>query len=205
VNLPEATDSVYKRGVAMSMHVSMVPMNTNRLHIRPFELDDRVALYRTIFTDPDVCRFYCGKTKSRGEANEWLTYRVRQSEYGYGWMAVVRQSDHILLGFVALQPYLAAVQLEVHTGTPPHMRFEVELSFAFGRAHWGQGYAYEACQALIEYAFKAVKLPRLVDRIDRRDARSIRLVERLGFRERTNYHPGWDGGATYVLDNYLLR
>ena len=189
----------------MSMHVSMVPMNTDRLHIRPFDLDDRAAIYQTIFTDPEVCRFYCGKTKTRGEADEWLAYRVRQTEYGYGWMAVVRRSDRTLLGFVALQPYLAAVQLQENAETPPYMTFEVELSYALGRAHWDKGYARESCQALIEHAFTQVKLPRLVDRIDRRDERSVRLVKHLGFQERSNYHPGWDGGATYILDNYLLR
>ena len=32
----------------------------------------------------------------------------------------------------------------------PVHSIEVEFAFAFGKAFWGQSYAYEACQALIE-------------------------------------------------------
>ena len=61
----------------------------------------------------------------------------------------------------------------------------------------------EAGQALIEYAFLEMRLPRLVNGIDDANTPSIRLAEKLGFRRVRNLHPE-QGGHAWVLDNHLL-
>src|ERR1043166_5322402 len=61
-----------------------------------------------------------------------------------------------------------------------------EVAYILGSAHWGRGYAHEAMTAMLahlgERAFFA--------NVDGQNARSIRLLERLGFRH--------DGGERYV-------
>jgi RimJ/RimL family protein N-acetyltransferase len=68
-------------------------------------------------------------------------------------------------------------------GDPPSAfgSIEVELAFAFGKPYWGQGFAYEACLAMIDYAFLQLKLPRLVGGAMAGNSRSINLHRRLGY------------------------
>lgn len=57
---------------------------------------------------------------------------------------------------------------------------EVELYYKLGRDFWGQGYAAEACRALIDFAFGPMRLARLVTLTQPGNQRSIRLLRRLG-------------------------
>ena len=56
-----------------------------------------------------------------------------------------------------------------------------ELGYVLGRAHWGQGYMYEALRRLIDCAFNELGLRRLEAEVDTRNARSARVLTRLGF------------------------
>jgi RimJ/RimL family protein N-acetyltransferase len=53
---------------------------------------------------------------------------------------------------------------------------------------WGQGLAFEACQCLVEYAFKTLKLLRLVGAAALENRRSVNLQKRLGYQVFRNNH-----------------
>lgn len=57
-----------------------------------------------------------------------------------------------------------------------------EIGYILRRDQWGRGLAHEALVALLGFAFGALGLHRLEADIDPRNAASIRLVERLGFK-----------------------
>jgi len=52
------------------------------------------------------------------------------------------------------------------------------VAYILGSAHWGCGYAFEAVEAMLAELDGC----RLFATVDERNARSIRLLERLGFR-----------------------
>jgi RimJ/RimL family protein N-acetyltransferase len=54
--------------------------------------------------------------------------------------------------------------------------------YKLGRAYWGQGYATEASQAWVEYAFEIAVLRRLVVFPHQANIASVRVLEKLGFR-----------------------
>jgi RimJ/RimL family protein N-acetyltransferase len=85
----------------------------------------------------------------------------------------------------------------------PVNNIEVELAFAFGKAFWGQNYAYEAWQPLIDYAFNELKIPRLLGGAKQANERSVRLQRRLGFDIYPNGGPDNPGksGWVSVLNN----
>ena len=56
-----------------------------------------------------------------------------------------------------------------------------ELGYYFRREYWGAGYAYEAAEAVCNYAGDVLKLGRLCANVDTANERSKRLLERLGF------------------------
>jgi RimJ/RimL family protein N-acetyltransferase len=58
-----------------------------------------------------------------------------------------------------------------------------ELGFLFSPAVWGQGYAREALQAVIDRAFRDRGHEEIRAEADPRNERCLRLLTRLGFRE----------------------
>lgn len=57
-----------------------------------------------------------------------------------------------------------------------------EIGFALARSFWGRGLAREALVALLAFAFAELNVHRVEADADPRNERSIRLLERLGFR-----------------------
>jgi RimJ/RimL family protein N-acetyltransferase len=58
-----------------------------------------------------------------------------------------------------------------------------EVGFLLHPDHWGRGYAFEAMSALIPHLFARHAVPALTAEADPRNAASLRLLARLGFRE----------------------
>jgi ribosomal-protein-alanine N-acetyltransferase len=48
--------------------------------------------------------------------------------------------------------------------------------------HWGNGYMTEACRALLDWAFKELKLNRIQASAEPANVRSLAVMERLGFK-----------------------
>lgn len=78
-----------------------------------------------------------------------------------------------------------------------------ELGFALGREHWGQGYAREAVSRALDFAFGPLGLHRLEADVDPDNARSLKLVESLGFVREGFARERWRVGGG-VQDAVLL-
>jgi RimJ/RimL family protein N-acetyltransferase len=182
------------------------PFETERLLLRPFTPSDLEDLQREVFSEPEVCHFYCGKTKTREETAEWLAYRTTEWKYSrFGRLAVVLKGSGEFTGFVGLEAYVNSYSRLPDDPVLPYNSIEVELSFAFGKQHWSQGYAFEASQPMIRYAFDELKLPRLVGGAALENARSRNLQERLGYRVYRNAHPDWPGYVTVLESDRATR
>jgi ribosomal-protein-alanine N-acetyltransferase len=71
------------------------------------------------------------------------------------------------------------VQATIHPGRTG------DFAFGFAPAYWGQGVAFEACQAALPYLFETLGVTALFATVDPRNTRSIGLLTRLGFEEVT--------------------
>jgi RimJ/RimL family protein N-acetyltransferase len=58
---------------------------------------------------------------------------------------------------------------------------DVDVGFAFLPEHWGRGFAYESAAAVVDYGRRTLGLSRIVAIVSKTNARSARLLERLGF------------------------
>lgn len=73
---------------------------------------------------------------------------------------------------------------------------QAQLGYTFDHHGWGQGLATEAVGALLDYAFDKLRMHRVQATTDPRNARSIRLLERLGFRQEAHFRQSlWFKGA----------
>ena len=68
----------------------------------------------------------------------------------------------------------------LHTWQHHHRR--AELGYDMAVPYWGQGIASEAARAVIGYGFTTMKLHRIQAHTIADNHRSVRLLERLGFR-----------------------
>lgn len=144
-------------------------LETERLIIREWEPRDRNA-YVAIITDPDVRRFYFDvPTRVEAEAtlDRFIAYYNRD---GFGLLAVERKSDGALLGDVGIIPVGMPIR-----GTPP-----VEIGWLLGKQYWGNGYAPEAAQAWLDYAFGVLDLDEVVAWTTVTNLPSQRVMQKLG-------------------------
>ncbi len=177
------------------MHDRLPTLETERLRLRWLEERDVDALYE-IFGDPAVIRYWSSPALTDRKAAARLLQEIRDyAAQGtlYQWGVTLRDGDQVI-GTVTL----AWINRE-------HRRADV--GFALAATAWGRGYATEAVARLIDYAFDDMQLHRLGADVDPRNERSIRLLERLGFRQegllRERYHLGGEVQDSLILG--LLR
>lgn len=180
----------------------MKTLETERLLLRPFTEED-TDIHRVVFSDPEVCHYYCCKTRTLEEVRDWLIHRKWQakSDEELGFLAVVGKQDNQIMGLVALQLCFAPWLVLEEAPQSPFPPLIIELSYALGQAYQKQGYAVEACRALMEYGFKELRLPRLINGVVPENEPSVRLVERLGFRREKNLK---EGSPVWIRDNDML-
>lgn len=157
----------------------MIELETERLVLRQLESGDFES-YAQICADPEVMRYLglgpsMGKPMSRIEA--WRSLAMMLGHWqlrGYGMWAVVEKSSGQFVGRVGLHN---------PEGWPGP-----EVGWTLGREYWGRGFASEAGQAAMQYAFDALDLRHILSVIHPENRNSIRVAERLGMQfERT-----WD-------------
>lgn len=158
------------------------PFETKRLFVRPFVPADLDDIHTQVYSDPDVCKWYCGDTRTYDATRDWLHFRIIEARYSdfHAW-AVELTEEKKVIGLVRLGAYARTSRLPEEAGLV-YNPIDVELSFAFGQAYWGKGYAYEACLPVIDYAFDTLRLPRLVGYALSVNQRSAALHRRLGYR-----------------------
>ena len=150
-----------------------------RVQLRWLERHDIDALYE-VFGDPEVMRFWSSPPlRDRAEAAELLAEIHALFEDGtlFQWGVALAAGGPAIGTCTLVWPHRESGR--------------AELGFALGRAHWGRGYMGEALEALLDYAFGPMGLRRLEADVDPRNAASLRLVERLGFKREGYLRERW--------------
>ena len=147
-------------------------LRTPRLLLRPFLESDVEAAFRVLETDPEVWQYDPGYARSFAERAQIISDYARGNESdGIGALAIIAPDTKELMGYVGLQ-------LAVLPG-PEYAQAEVELFYKLGRAFWGMGFAFEACQATLRFAFDEMRLKQVVAVTHRDNQRSLLLLAKL--------------------------
>jgi len=170
-------------------------LGDGRLALRWLDHGDVPALF-DVFSDVEVMRYWSTPPlPTLAAASDLLRsiHRGFQERSLFQWGIELRPEPGVV-GTCTLYHLNAA-----------HRRAEV--GFALGRHHWGRGIAGGAVTTLIEFAFGTLDLHRLEADADPRNERSLRLLERLGFRReghlRDRYRVGGEIQDSVILG--LLR
>lgn len=167
-------------------------IETERLILRRFCKSNLQDLYEYL-SDEEVVRFEPYKPMDLQEAENTLNWRMTTEEM----LAVELKASGKMIGNV----YLGQRDFEAR-----------ELGFVFNRQYWGQGYARESCEALMQHAF-ATGVHRIYGECDPENVHSWRLLERLGFRREAHLrenvyfwkdeqgNPVWKDTLVYAILN----
>ena len=146
-------------------------IETSRLALRAWRDADAAALL-AVCTDPVVMEFL-GGVQDRAAVDAALDrQRGFQRDFGHCFWAVERQQDGAVLGFCGLKPGAE--------GTPLEGR--VEIGWRLARHAWGQGYAFEAARASLDWGFAELATDAIHAMTVPGNVRSWGLMERLGMR-----------------------
>ena len=144
----------------------MVSLSTPRLNLRPFREED-VEDCTVMCSDPEVMRFLGGKTWTRLEAWRHIATVLGHWQLrGFGLWALEEAEGGAFVGRVGfIQP----------DGWPGF-----ELGWTLARPFWGKGYATEAAQRALEYAFTELDREHVISLIHPKNTASLAVAERLG-------------------------
>ncbi len=141
-------------------------LETERLILRRFREEDLQDLTEYL-SDADTVRFEPYPPMSEAEVRRELTARIASEEM----IAVELKASGKMIGNL----YLGRREFEAF-----------ELGYVFNRKYWRQGYAKEACEAMIRRTFSD-GAHRVYAECDPCNEASRRLLERLGFRREAHY------------------
>jgi RimJ/RimL family protein N-acetyltransferase len=147
-------------------------MLTPRLRLRELIADDVDGIFR-LYSQPETMRYWsCPPYRERRQAEELLTRVAQGHEAGdlLEWGVELLDSGR-LIGTLTLH------QLDVGNQ-------RAELGYLLERDFWGRGLMGEALLPVLQFAFddRGLGLHRLEADTDPRNAGSVKLLERLGFR-----------------------
>ncbi|WP_195267303.1 GNAT family N-acetyltransferase [Eubacterium sp. 1001713B170207_170306_E7] len=120
-------------------------IETGRLVLRQFSIDDAEAMYLGWAGDPEVTRFMSWPAHESAEASRavieaWQNNAILLDDYN--WCITLRESGEAIgsLGVVHIDEAAEAVQ----------------VGYCVGRAYWNQGFTAEALSAVIRFFFEEV-------------------------------------------------
>ena len=158
-------------------------LETKRCIVRELEISDLDALF-SMYAEPGMTDYMEGLY----EYEEELEYQKAYIEnmyrfYGYGMWLVFEKKTGTLIGRAGVE----------HR---EELNGEMELGYAIRTSFQHQGYAYEVCQAIVQYAGEELQAHLLHCLIEKGNVISEKLAVKLGF----SYHGDREIGGILMSD-----
>lgn len=140
---------------------------TERLLVRKLANDDFDTLL-TIMGKPEVM-YAWEHGFNKDDVRTWIERQLmRYAKDGVGYFAVELKESGLLVG-------QAGLMKTIMNGNEV-----VEIGYIFDNTYWHNGYATEAAESLIAYAFDGLELPAVYCSIRPENKASIRVAKQLG-------------------------
>jgi len=154
-------------------------IETARLRLRQWQAED-YASFAAMGTNPQVMEYF-PKLLTRAESDAMIDKMKSIIEtQGWGLWAVELKNNQQFIGFVGLHDQ------------PTQFSFSpcVEIGWRLDQAYWGQGYAPEAAQGALAFAFDQLKLAKVVAFTTLENAKSQAVMRKLNMKKVSEFqHP----------------
>lgn len=158
-------------------------IETLRLHLRQFTLDDRDELFH-IYSYPELFKYMSNEKPLLVEQVRAVinTFTESWQKNQFGVWAVVYKKYQKLIGHCGFK-FLENTQ-------------EVQIGYLLLSSYWGRGLATEAASAVMKYGFEVAKLERIVAIAKPENIASRRVMEKIGMTyEKDAYY--YDNSVVY--------
>ena len=150
-------------------HKGTVQLETDRLVLRRFTMDDAEAMLRNWANDPDVTKYLTWQPHgdiavTRGVLAEWIA--AYEQPESYSWAIEIKYSGE-LIGSTSVVRH----QDDIHM---------VQIGYCIGKAWWRKGYMSEALTRLVRFFFEEVGVNRIEARHDPRNPNSGKVMQKAG-------------------------
>jgi RimJ/RimL family protein N-acetyltransferase len=193
----------------------MPSLQTLRLSVRPFVMEDLPVVFQLLDVDLGEVDFGSEHMNTLTERANWLTWTIlgyeqlaKLDQPPYGDRAVMLRSTRQLVGVCGFVPCLNAFEQLPSFASPgnslhPDLNStQFGLFYAISPSHQRRGYATEAARALVQYAFQELRLGRIVATTDYDNVASIGVMRKIGMHIEHNplAEPPWLQ-VVGILDN----
>lgn len=175
-------------------HLGTLTLETPRLILRPFILEDAPAMYRHWANDPEVTKYLTWPTHPSVQVSEavlqsWVSCYVNPDYYQW---AIVLKDNGEPIGSMAV------VKQDDKVG-------KAEIGYCIGRSWWRQGITAEALSAVIRFLMDEVGMQRIEARHDPRNPASGAVMRKCGMTfEGTLRRSDWNNQGLCDASYYAI-
>lgn len=147
-------------------------IETDRLILRRYVIEDAEAMYKNWASDSDVTKFltwqpHSSVDVSRGIIENWL--KEYSDEKYYQWAIVLKANGNEPIGDISV------VQMNEDISM-------VHIGYCLGRAWWRRGIMSEALKAVMDFMFDTVEVNRVESRHDPMNPNSGKVMQKCGMK-----------------------
>lgn len=147
-------------------------IETDRLILRRFQIEDAKDMYENWASDPEVTRFLTWPVHSNVEITKMLLtdWVSRYEDGGYfNWAMELKEIGSVIGN-------ISVVKLNENTEA-------ADMGYCMSKAYWGQGLMPEALKAVMDYLFDEAGLNRIAACHDVNNPKSGRVMDKAGMKQ----------------------
>ena len=156
----------------MLTHKGTKTIETDRLILRQFTMEDAPAMFRNWANDDEVTKHLTWPTHSDVEVtkmvlSDWTSHYAKPDFYN--WAIVLKENGPEPIGNISV------VRINPNTDC-------AAMGYCMSRAHWRKGVMPEALKAVVDFLFDEVGFNRIEAEHDVNNPASGRVMEKAGLR-----------------------
>ena len=168
---------------------------SQRLGFRNWRPTD-LLIFAAMNADQDVMEHFL-KVLTAGESEEFLQRLQHHfNKHGFNYFATEILETGELIGFIGL-----AHQNYISKFTPA-----IDIGWRLKKSVWNMGYATEGASRCLDYAFKDLKLERLISTCTENNSKSENVMKKIGMKKigtfnhpRLKEHPSYEKCICYEI------
>lgn len=147
-------------------------IETDRLILRRYVIEDADAMYKNWASDSEVTKFltwqpHSSVDVSRGIIENWL--KEYSDEKYYQWAIVLKDNGNEPIGDISVGQMNEDISM-------------VHIGYCLGRAWWRRGIMSEALKAVMDFMFDTVEVNRVESRHDPMNPNSGKVMQKCGMK-----------------------
>lgn len=169
-----------------------ITLETKRLILRPFEYDDKEAMYNNWASDEEVTKYltwnhHTSILETEKILDLWINQYEKPERINFG---IVLKETNELIGGIDVVGYLDGIPV---------------IGYVLSRKYWNKGYMSEACNKVINYLFSLGYDTIRIDAVKENIGSNNVIIKCGGIlvSEYTDYFPQKD--KEFTINQYIIR